>query len=117
MKLTTTLNRLRRAGACDRGMETLIASLPAGFQKKAPIDALDILKSNGVADVEWLLNSSACIENPAPAWAEYHRVKAPALAEYRRVAAPAWAECQRVTAAAWAEYERVAAPAWARILQ
>ena len=50
---------------------------------------------------------------PAPALAEYERVRVQAWAEYARVTAPAWAEYERVTAPAWAEYERVRAPAWA----
>ena len=49
------------------------------------------------------------------AWAEYARVTAPAWAEYERVRAPAWAECARVRVPAWAEYERVRARTFAKL--
>ena len=49
------------------------------------------------------------------AWAEYERVTAPAWAEYERVRAPAWAECARVRVPAWAEYERVRARTFAKL--
>ena len=89
MTITTTLTRLRRAGACANGLATLERALGADFGADAPVNALFILRSNGAEHVKWLLQSSACAEDPAPARAECLRVTAPALAEYRRVAAPA----------------------------
>ncbi len=53
---------------------------------------------------------------PAPAWADYERVKALALADYERVKALAWADYERVKALAWADYERVTAPALVKAL-
>ena len=106
MTITTTLTRLRRAGACADGLATLERALGADFGADAPVNALFILRSNGAEHVEWLLQSSACAEDPAPAWAEYLRVESPARDEYLRVTAPALAE-----------YRRVAAQALERILQ
>ena len=85
MTITTTLNRLKAAGACASRYEHLVRALGGvTVDHDAPINALTILAHNGAPDVEWLLNSTACIQDPAPAWAEYERVDAPALAEYWR---------------------------------
>jgi len=93
MTITTTLNRLKAAGACRDRYEYLVKALGGvSFDHDAPINALTILEHNGIADVEWLLASSAPVEDPAQALAEYERVMAPAWAEYERVKAPAWAE-------------------------
>ena len=106
MTIETTLNRLKKAGACKPRYQHLVKCLGGtSFNHDAPINALAILHHNGVEDLKWLLESGACIQNTAPALAEYERVTAPALAEY-----------ERVTAQAWAEYERGRAPAWAEIL-
>jgi len=115
MKIHTTLHRLKEGGACSARYEYLKSNLgPIG--PNDPIDALDLLKHNGVGDTEWLLNSTACIEDPAKAWAEYRRVRSTALAEHERVRSTALAEYERVTATAWAEHERVTATAWAEVL-
>ena len=113
MTMTTTLNRLKAAGACRERYAHLVKSLGGtGFDHDAPISLLTILESNGVEDTLWCLQSGAIEQDAAPAWAEYRRVEAPALAEYERVTAPALAEYERVEALALAEYERVEAPAW-----
>ena len=111
--MTTTLNRLKAAGACRERYAHLVKSLGGtGFDHDAPISLLTILESNGVEDTLWCLQSGAIEQDvAAPALAEYERVKAPALAEYERVMAPALAEYERVTAPALAEYERVTASA------
>src|ERR1017187_5060519 len=114
MTITTTLNRLKQAGACQLRYAHLISALGGiSFDHDAPINLLTVLGSNGTNDVAWVLENGATIEDSAPAWAEYERVSATALAEYQRVRAPAWAEYERVNAPAWAEYERVTAPALA----
>ena len=137
MKITTSITKLRAAGACKPRLAVLMNELcgahidldsdlnkqivraisEMGDHVNDPINALDILHSNGAADIEWLLDSSACHQDTAPALAEYERVKAPAWAEYLRVTAQALAEYERVKATAWAEYLRVTAPAWATILE
>ena len=109
MKITTSITKLRAAGACKPRLAVLMNSLSGshidldanldkqivhaihvmGDHANDPINALDILHSNGVADVEWLLTSSACHQDTATAWAEYERVTATALAEYQRVTATA----------------------------
>jgi len=86
--ITTTLNRLKAAGACREGYAHLVQSLGgAGFDHDAPISLLTILESNGVEDTLWCLQSGAIEQGAAPAWAEYERVKALAWAEYERVTA------------------------------
>ena len=93
MTLTTTLNRLKAAGVCADRYEHLVKALGgASFDPDAPINLLTILEHNGIADVEWLLESTAPVEDPALALAEYRRVEAPAWAEYERVKALALAE-------------------------
>jgi len=104
MTLTTTLNRLKAAGVRADRYEHLVKALGgASFDPDAPIKLLTILEHSGIADVEWLLESTAPVEDPAPALAEYRRVTAPALAEHERVTAPALAEYERVKAQALAE--------------
>ena len=87
--ITTTLNRLKAAGACREGYAHLVQSLGgAGFDHDAPISLLTILESNGVGDTLWCLQKSGATEqDAAPARAEYERVEAPARAEYTRVTA------------------------------
>ncbi len=122
-KLTTTLARIKAAGACTDRYTSLVKALGNPSRVKV-ITALDVFRANGAADAEWLLHSGACFEDTDPALAEYEAVRAAAWAEYERVTAAAWAEYQRVraaalaeyervTAAALAEYQRVTAPAWA----
>ena len=54
--VTTTLNRLKAAGACREGYAHLVQSLGgAGFDHDAPISLLTILESNGVEDTLWCL--------------------------------------------------------------
>ena len=115
MKYTTTLQRIRNAGACIDRYKVLRKAL-ADTGMYDVVDVLQVLESNGPDDISWLMGSGAVFEPTAPAWAEYERVTVPAWAEYERVKAPAWAEYNRVTATAWAEYERVTVPAWERIL-
>jgi len=113
MKIHTTLNRLKAAEACVGRYAHLVEALGGvRYDHDEPIDALDILRHNGVADVEWLLDSTACIEDSAPAWEEYGRVKAVAWEQYRRVAAAAWEEYERLEAPAREKYRRVTVPAW-----
>ena len=82
MTLTTTLNRLKAAGVRADRYEHLVKALGGvSFDHDEPIKLLTILEHNGIADVEWLLESTAPVEDPAPALAEYERVKAQALAE------------------------------------
>jgi hypothetical protein len=82
MTLTTTLNRLKAAGVRADRYEHLVKALGGvSFDHDEPIKLLTILEHSGIADVEWLLESTAPVEDPAPALAEYERVKAQALAE------------------------------------
>src|ERR1035441_8575617 len=129
MTITTTLNRLKAAGACPPRYAHLVQALGGtSFDHDAPINLLTVLEHNGPDDVAWVLENGATIEDSAPAWAEYKRVTAQAwaeyehvtaqaLAEYKHVTAPAWAEYEHVTAQALAEYKRVTAPALAEILK
>jgi hypothetical protein len=109
MKITTSITKLRAAGACKPRLAVLMNTLcgshidldadldkqivhaihAMGNHADLPINALDILHSNGVEDILWLMDSPACHQDTAPALAEYERVTAPALAEYERVTAPA----------------------------
>ena len=78
--MTTTLNRLKAAGACRERYAHLVQSLGGtGFDHDAPISLLTILESNGVEDTVWCLQSGATEQDAAPALAEYARVAAPAL--------------------------------------
>jgi len=118
MKIHTTLNRLKAAEACVGRYAHLVEALGGvRYDHDEPIDALDILRHNGVADVKWLLDSTACIEDSAPAWEEYGRVTAPAWEKYGRVTVPAWEEYRRVTAPAREKYQRVTDLAWEEILK
>jgi len=60
MKLTTTFNLLRKAGACESGYKKLAQSL-GGVPKygaDTPINLLQILESNGVEDTLWCLRAT-----------------------------------------------------------
>ena len=55
-KLTTTLNRLRAAGACSSGYAKLLAGLGGvGYDHDAPINLLTVLQTNGANDCLWAL--------------------------------------------------------------
>jgi hypothetical protein len=117
MTITTTLNRLKQAKACADRYTFLLESLGGTkADHDAPINALYILENNGVADVEWLLRSSACIENPAPAWKAYAEAKATAWKAYEEAKAPAWKAYAEATATAGKAYVEATAPAWRLIL-
>src|ERR1035441_5247381 len=93
MTITTTLNVLKQAGACQSRYAHLVKALGGpSFDHDAAINLLTVLGSNGRDDVAWVLENGATVEDSAPSWAEYERVTAPALAEYERVKATAWAE-------------------------
>ncbi len=56
MRLTTTLNRLKDAGACTERYEHLLRCLGGpSFDHNAPIDLLSILEHNGAEDCLWAL--------------------------------------------------------------
>jgi cell division septum initiation protein DivIVA len=110
MMITTTIQRIHDAGACLPRYQYLLKNIGVSDHSEV-IDALQVLRCNGVEDTLWLLRSTACFEDTAQAWAEYNKVKAPAWAEYNKVKAPAWAEYNKVTAQAWAEYDKVTAQA------
>jgi len=59
MKLYTTLNRLKAAGACAPRYAYLVKGLGGTkADRDAPIDALFVLQHNGCADVEWLQSTN-----------------------------------------------------------
>lgn len=55
MTLTTTLNRLRAAGACAEGYKILLEHVGLHYDPDAPIDLLTVLESNGSVDCLWAL--------------------------------------------------------------
>jgi hypothetical protein len=124
MRLTTTLNLLRKCGACKERYAHLVAALGGvKADHDAPINLLGILRINGIKDCEWVLGEGATVEDCAPLWAEYERQRASLRAEYLRQRAPLWAEYKRQSApllaeylrqraSLWAEYERQRAPLW-----
>jgi hypothetical protein len=113
MKITTTLNRLKKAGACAERYKHLVSELgEAASDRNAPIDALFVLDHNGFADVQWLLQSSACIEDPATAWRAYEEAKATAWRAYEEAKATARRAYEEATATAWRAYEEAKATAW-----
>ena len=59
-KLTTTFNKLREAGACERGYRTLAKHLGGvdAYGEDTPISLLTILGSNGVDDCLWSLRAA-----------------------------------------------------------
>jgi hypothetical protein len=60
MKLTTTFDRLKKAGVCEDGYKKLAKSL-GGVTKyglNTPINLLHILESNGVDDCLWALRAT-----------------------------------------------------------
>ena len=111
MRLTTTLNLLRKCRACKERYAHLVAALGGvKADHDAPINLLGILRINGIKDCEWVLSEGATVEDCAPLWAEYERQSAPLWAEYERQSAPLRAEYKRQSAPLWAEYERQRAP-------
>ena len=88
MRLTTTLNLLRKRSACKERYAHLVAALGGvKADHNAPINLRDILSINGIQDCEWVLSEGATVEDCAPLWAEYKRQRAPLLAEYERQSA------------------------------
>ena len=112
MRLTTTLNLLREAGACEGRYRHLVKALGGTkFDHDAPIDLRFILEHNGVGDVEWVLEEGATVEDCVPLSAEYERQYALLWAEYERQYALRqyallWAEYQRQITTLLAEHER-----------
>jgi hypothetical protein len=114
MRLTTTLNLLRKCRACKERYAHLVAALGGvKADHDAPINLLGILRINGIKDCEWVLSEGATVEDCAPLWAEYLRQIAPLLAEYERQSDTLLAEYERQSDTLWAEYERQSAPLWA----
>lgn len=58
MKLTTTLNELKKHNPCLDGWETLVAYLGADYAPDTEINLLTILESNGVQDCLWTLRAT-----------------------------------------------------------
>ena len=129
MRLTTTLNLLRKCRACKERYAHLVAALGGvKADHDAPINLLGILRINGIKDCEWVLSEGATVEDCAPLLAEYERQCAPLraeygrqcdtlLAEYKRQSAPLWDEYKRQSAPLLAEYERQSAPLLAALLE
>ena len=60
MELTTTLNRLRAAGACESRYAHLLRALGGtSVDHDAPINLLTILEHNGMDDCLWALCATA----------------------------------------------------------
>jgi len=55
IRLTTTLNRLKQAGACTDRYRHLCKALGTGFDRDAEIDLLTILDLSGTEDCLWAL--------------------------------------------------------------
>ena len=59
-RLTTTLNRLKAADACESRYKHLVTALGGvGSDHDAPINLLTILEHNGVEDCLWALSATA----------------------------------------------------------
>ena len=113
MKLTTTLNRLRAAGACETRYAHLLRALGGtSFDHDAPINLLTILEHNGVDDVEWTLESTACLEAKATAKKAYREATAPAKKAYQETMVTAWKAYREAKATALKAYQEATAPAW-----
>ena len=107
MRLTTTLNLLRKCRACKERYAHLVAALGGvKADHDAPINLLGILRINGIKDCEWVLSEGATVEDCAPLWAEYERQSAPLLAEYKRQSASLLAEYELQCDTLWDEHER-----------
>ena len=115
--LTTTLNLLRKAGACEGRYRHLVKALGGTeYGHDTPINLLTILEHNGVEDVEWVLSAGATVEDCAPLLAEYQRQCAPLEAEYERQRATLEAEYLK-NDSLWAEYKRQRATLLAALLE
>ena len=118
MRLTTTLNLLRKCRACKERYAHLVAALGGvKADHDAPINLLGILRINGIKDCEWVLSEGATVEDCAPLWAEYERQSAPLWAEYERQSAPLRAEYGRQCDTLWDEYLRQSASLLAALLE
>lgn len=58
MKLYTTLELLRKNEACKLGYRKLLSNLGKDYDKEAPIDLLNVLESNGLANTLWCLRAT-----------------------------------------------------------
>jgi hypothetical protein len=58
MQVSTTLKKLRKAGACEDRYKHLKKSLGKGYGDDTPIDLLTILDTNGLEDVLWIPRSA-----------------------------------------------------------
>ena len=95
---TITLQLLRAHAAC-KDQQDIFAST---FGESANLTARNMAKAIKVGlDVFWL----------------ERLIPAPALAEYDKVRASAWAEYDKARASAWAEYEKVRASALLKALK
>ena len=107
MRLTTTLNLLRKRSACKERYAHLVAALGGvKADHDAPINLRDILRINGIQDCEWVLDEGATVEDCAPLWAEY-----------KRQCATLWAEYERQRATLLAEYKLQCATLLAALLE
>ena len=62
MRLTTTLNLLRKCRACKERYAHLVAALGGvKADHDAPINLLGILRINGIKDCEWVLSEGATV--------------------------------------------------------
>ena len=59
MELTTTLNLLHAANACQPRYKVLLAALGTDYPKDKPINLLTILEHNGLDDALWALCATA----------------------------------------------------------
>jgi len=120
--LTTTLQRLRRVGACPDRYAHLVRALgDAASDQAAPINLLDILKHNGHHDCLWALratceDSSRVARELAAAIAEnvldlYERVYPGDLRLRSAIAAARYLACDAARAVACADAADAAAAA------
>ncbi len=108
MKITTV--SLKRLNACSKQVEAFRAlATPA-----RSIDVTEEWCATHAQTFQWDWAAERLL--PAPARAEYRRVKAAARAKYEHEEHPAWLEYRRVKVAALAEYARVMAPTFGRLL-
>lgn len=93
MFLTTTLQRLHDAHACQPRYKVLCMALGKDYPKDKPINILSILESNGLNDALWALQATEqnCdkparlmaadfAEQVLPIWQKYSQDKRPELA-------------------------------------
>jgi hypothetical protein len=58
MQVSTTLKKLRKAGACEDRYKHLKESLGKGYGDETPVDLVTILDTNGLDDVLWIQRSA-----------------------------------------------------------